>query len=148
MSRVGHPASARGASEAIESTCLRCMAQKTRTNSARWKATMMDERTYRLLVDDTLHHIDAAFDDVDPDLAESSISQGALTIAFPNGLRAIVSPQPPVRQMWLAFRDRGYHFNWDPERERWIDDKGLGLELYRLVSDLTRETAGVELELG
>ncbi len=107
----------------------------------------MDEPTYRRLVDDTMHHIDTAFEDVDPDLAESNISQGALTITFPGGMRAIISPQPPVRQMWLAFKDRGYHFNWDPERKRWIDDKGEGLELYRLVSDLTRQTSGVELTI-
>lgn len=107
----------------------------------------MDESTYRKLVDATLQRIDAAFEDVDPDLAESAISQGALTITFAGGLRAIVSPQPPVRQMWLAFRDRGYHFNWDPEGQRWIDDRGEGLDLYRLVRDLTRQTAGVELSL-
>jgi len=101
---------------------------------------MMDEKTYRLLVDDTLKHIDAAFEAVDPDLAESTISQGALSIGFPGGLRAIVSPQPPVRQMWLAFRDRGYHFNWDGKR--WLDDKGEGLELYSLIADLTRQVTG------
>src|SRR5262249_19241130 len=50
----------------------------------------MDEKAYRNLVDATLAHIDAAFADADPDLAECSISQGALTIVFPGGLRAIV----------------------------------------------------------
>jgi iron-sulfur cluster assembly protein CyaY len=108
---------------------------------------MLDEAAYRRLVDETLHRIDEAFEDVDPDLAESTIAQGALTIAFPNGLRAIVSPQPPVRQMWLAFRDRGYHFDWDAARERWMDDRGQGLELLELVSKLTRETSGVTLGL-
>ncbi len=107
----------------------------------------MDERTYRLLVDDTLHHIDAAFEEIDPDLAESSISQGALTILFRGGLRAIVSPQPPVRQMWLAFRDRGYHFDWDPEQKRWIDDRGEGLDLYQLVARITREMTDLDVSI-
>jgi CyaY protein len=106
---------------------------------------MMDEKTYRLLVDDTLRHIDAAFEPIDPDLAECSISQGALTVAFPGGLRAIVSPQPPVRQMWLAFRDRGYHFNWDGTH--WIDDKGAGLDLYGVVADITRQMTGQDVAL-
>jgi CyaY protein len=104
---------------------------------------MMDEKTYRLLVDATLKHIDAAFEPVDPDLAECSLSQGALTIVFPGGLRAIVSPQPPVRQMWLAFRDRGYHFNWDGER--WLDDKGEGLDLYGVVAEITRQMTGQDV---
>lgn len=107
----------------------------------------MDENTYRKLVDDTLHHIDAAFEEVDPDLAESTISQGALTILFPGNLRAIVSPQPPVRQMWLAFRDRGYHFNWDPGRRRWLDDRGEGLELYALIETIARDTSGVTVAI-
>jgi CyaY protein len=105
----------------------------------------MDEKTYRDLVDATLRHIDAAFADVDPDLAESNVAQGALTILFPGGLRAIVSPQPPVRQMWLAFKDRGYHFDWDGAH--WRDDKGAGLELYALVAELTRATVGVDVYL-
>ncbi len=108
---------------------------------------MLDERTYRRLVDDTLAHIDAAFEDVDPDLAESSISQGALSVTFPGNLRMIVSPQPPVRQMWLAFRDRAYHFDWNEADRTWVDDKNQGLDLYGVVRDLTRQTAGVELAL-
>jgi CyaY protein len=107
----------------------------------------MDENTYRKLVDDTLHHIDAAFEEVDPDLAESSISQGALTILFPSGLRAIVSPQPPVRQMWLAFRDRGYHFDWDPGRRQWLDDRGEGLDLYGVIEKITRDASGVSVSI-
>lgn len=106
---------------------------------------MMDEKTYRLLVDDTLRHIDASFEPIDPDLAECSISQGALTVAFPGGLRAIVSPQPPVRQMWLAFRDRGYHFNWDGNR--WVDDKGEGLHLYGVLSEITKQMTGQVVEI-
>ena len=107
----------------------------------------MDEPTYRMLVDDTLRHIDQAFEEVDPDLAESNISQGALTVLFPGNLRAIVSPQPPVKQMWLAFRDRGYHFDWDPETKRWMDDKKTGLDLYGLVRDITLEMTGVAIAI-
>lgn len=106
---------------------------------------MMDEKTYRLLVDETFSHIDAAFEPVDPDLAECSISQGALTILFSDGLRAIVSPQPPVRQMWLAFHDRGYHFNWDGAK--WLDDKEAGRDLYGTIRDITKAKTSQDLLL-
>jgi CyaY protein len=106
---------------------------------------MMDEKTYRMLVDETLSHIDRAFEPIDPDLAESSISQGALTILFSDGLRAIVSPQPPVRQMWLAFRDRGYHFNWDGAR--WIDDKESARDLYATIREIIRAKTGQDVPL-
>jgi len=42
----------------------------------------MEEKTYRQILDDTFARIDRAFESVDPDVAEVSISQGALTITF------------------------------------------------------------------
>jgi CyaY protein len=105
---------------------------------------MMPEQEYRHLVDATLRRIDAAFESIDPDLAECSISQGALTILFHGKLRCIVSPQPPVRQMWLAFRDTAWHFDWNAETQGWVDDKGRG-ELYPVVATITRETAAVDV---
>jgi CyaY protein len=106
---------------------------------------MIEEKLYRKLVDETYARIDGAFEDVDPDLAEVTISQGALTIAFGERLRLMLTPQPPVRQLWVAFRDRAWHFDWDPARGAWLDDRGQGIELQKLVSDTTRETAGVEI---
>jgi CyaY protein len=105
----------------------------------------VEEKAYRLLVDETLRKIDDAFADVDPDLVESNISQGALTLSFPNGLRAVVSPQPPVRQMWLAFRDRAWHFDWDGAR--WLDDKGEGKELGALIVELVQATSGARVTI-
>jgi iron donor protein CyaY len=108
---------------------------------------MLDEKAYRLLVDDTLRTIDEAFADVDPDLVESSISQGALTLLINGKLRAIVSPQPPVQQMWLAFRDRAWHFDLDQRDRRWRDDKNAGEELFALLARIVREAAGVDVSI-
>ena len=65
------------------------------------------------LLDETYARIDRAFEDVDPDLAEVSISQGTLTITFLEKLRLMLTPQPSPRQLWVAFRDRAWHFDWD-----------------------------------
>jgi CyaY protein len=107
----------------------------------------MDEQAYRSLVDETFRRIDDAFGDVDPDLAESTLSQGAVTIVFPGGIRCIVSPQPPVRQVWLAFTDRAWHFNWEAEGRRWMDDRGQGEELFATLERIARETASVEVKI-
>ncbi len=103
---------------------------------------MIEEKVYRQLVDEVFHHIDGAFADVDPDAAECTISQGTLTILFPGNLRFILSPQTPVRQIWAAFRDQAWHFDRDPTTGRGLDDRGRGIELYRLVEDVTRQTSG------
>lgn len=107
----------------------------------------MDEKQYRQLVDEAFARLDAAFEDVDPDLAESSLNQGTLTITFNNKQRFIVSPQTPVRQIWVAFRDRAWHLDYDPAAGAWIDDRGQGVELCQLVSSTTLEQTGVTLQL-
>jgi CyaY protein len=103
---------------------------------------MIEEKLYRQLVDQVFHRIDAAFETVDPDLAECTVSQGTLTIVFSGKLRFILSPQTPVRQLWAAFKDQAWHFDRDLESGRWLDDRGRGIDLYRLVEDTTREAVG------
>jgi CyaY protein len=107
---------------------------------------MIEEKVYRQLLDETFERIDAAFENIDPDLAESTSSQGTLTILFQGKLRFILSPQAPVRQIWVAFKDRAWHFDRDSDG-RWIDDRGRGIELYRLVEDVTRETVGQTVKI-
>jgi CyaY protein len=110
-------------------------------------ATAIDEKLYRKLLDETYARIDRAFEAVDPDLAEVSISQGTLTVLYNGKLRLMLTPQPSPRQLWVAFRDRAWHFDWNEARGAWLDDRGQGIELYKLVEDNTRETAGVELHV-
>ena len=107
---------------------------------------MIEEKIYRQLIDDVFHRIDAAFEDVDPDLAESTSAQGTLTILYQGKLRFILSPQTPVRQIWAAFKDRAWHFDRDASGN-WIDDRGRGIELYGLVEEITREAAGQTVKI-
>jgi CyaY protein len=107
-----------------------------------------DESTYRRLVDETFQEIDAAFEDVDPDVVESAYSQGTLTLQFADGKRCILSPQTPVRQIWVAFKDRAWHMNLDPDTGRWIDDRGQKMELFRLIEDISHQATGLEIPIG
>jgi iron donor protein CyaY len=107
---------------------------------------MIDERTYRARIDETLKRIDAAFENIDPDLAESDYAQGTLVIVFNQVHKLILSPQAPLQQLWVAFRDRAWHFSAD-DAGRWLDDRGQGIELLALIADLARDNAGVALAL-
>lgn len=108
---------------------------------------MLDEKTYRRRLDDTFTRIDRGFDTVDPDLAESNLAQGALTITMRGVHRLILSPQPSPQQLWVAFRDRAWHFDWNDAGQNWLDDRGQNIEVLSLVVELTREAAGVALTL-
>jgi iron donor protein CyaY len=107
----------------------------------------MEEKQYRQLVDETFRRIDAAFEAVDPDLAESTFSQGTLTIVFREKQQLILSPQTPTRQIWAAFCDRAWHFDRQAEADSWVDDRGQGIALFTLVEDLARTAAGVTVAI-
>ena len=112
------------------------------------KPQQLDESSYRRALDETFRSIDAAFEDVDPDVAESVLSQGTLSIIFADGRRCILSPQAPVRQLWVAFKDRAWHMDLDPATGKWVDDRGQGVELWQLVADVVRQATGIELPRG
>lgn len=103
------------------------------------------ESTYRQRVDEALSRLDKSFENVDPDLVESDFSQGTLIITFRQAHKLILSPQTPLRQIWVAFRDRAWHLSLDAASGRWLDDRGQGVELFALIADLAREHAGVAL---
>jgi iron donor protein CyaY len=105
----------------------------------------MTESEYRLAVDALLSRLDGAFEEVDPDLAESAYAQGTLVVIFRQGPKLIISPQSPVQQIWAAFRDRAWHFSHDQASSRWLDDRGEGVEIVALVTRLAREHAGVDI---
>jgi CyaY protein len=105
----------------------------------------IDEKSYRQLLDQAFARIDDAFEEIDPDLAEVALSLGTLTITYPGNLRMMLTPQPSPRQLWVAFRDRAWHFDYDPTNERWLDDRGQGIDVYKLIEETTREVAGVQV---
>jgi len=109
-------------------------------------ASVKEEKSYRQVVDDVFTRIDRAFEDVDPDIAECSVSQGTLTIIFFEKTRFIVSPQTPVRQIWVAYLDSAWHFDLN-NRGLWRDDKGRDVELFSLIERTTKSVGGLEVTI-
>ena len=82
---------------------------------------MMTESEFYQLVDETLNTVEERLDDAETDL-DYLISGGVLTIKCENGSQLIFTRQTPVRQLWLATRSGGFHFDWDAEKNTWIRD--------------------------
>ena len=110
-------------------------------------ASAIDEKRYRHLLDDTYARVDRAFEDVDPDIAEVSVSQGTLTVTFFEKQRLMLTPQPSPRQLWVAFRDRAWHFDWDEAKGAWLDDRGEGINLLDLLEATTRDVGKVSIRI-
>ena len=107
-----------------------------------------DEAHYRSAMKETLDRVERAFDSVDPDVAECTVQFGALTIAFPNGQRLILSSQPSVGQLWMAIAAKGvaYHFDFDHSKGEWRDDRGEGIEPLSFLSKYLEDVADLRLK--
>lgn len=107
------------------------------------------EPEYRKEIQKVYAHLEKALADVDPDLAETQQSNGVLTLTFADKSRCIISGQPSVRQLWVALAALGtaYHFNFEPNLGKWLDDKGRGIELLGYMKSFLEEKTGQKIAL-
>lgn len=104
----------------------------------------LSEARFHDLVDATQQALEDLFDESGMDL-DMENSAGVLTVKFEGGAQLIFSRQEPLRQLWLADRSGGFHFDYDEADGRWIcdtSDEQLGEMLVRI----TLEQSGAELE--
>ena len=104
----------------------------------------LTEARFHDLVDATQEKLEDIFDDsgLDVDLESSA---GVLTVKFESGQQLIFSRQEPLRQLWLAARSGGVHFDYDEESGTWQCDKSEEL-LGEMLTRLVQEYTGVELD--
>ncbi|MBA1189057.1 iron donor protein CyaY [Pseudomonas entomophila] len=101
----------------------------------------LSEARFHDLVDSTQQALEDLFDESGLDL-DMENSAGVLTVTFENGSQLIFSRQEPLRQLWLADRSGGFHFDYDEETEKWVCEKSeelLGEMLERIVWERSGE---------
>ncbi|TWI57524.1 CyaY protein [Pseudomonas duriflava] len=104
----------------------------------------LNEARFYDLVETTQQAVEDILDQTDLDLDVEN-SGGILTVRFENGTQIIFSRQPPLRQLWVAARSGGYHFDYDEASGQWICDstkEPLGI----LLSRVTREQIGDDVD--
>jgi CyaY protein len=82
----------------------------------------MNESEFHQRVDAMLLAIEEAIDDSGADLDYENAA-GILTLTLENGSQIIINRQTPVKQLWLAVRSGGFHFDWSDEAEAWIAER-------------------------
>ena len=104
----------------------------------------LTEARFHALVDALQRAVEDAFDasGLDVDLENSG---GVLTVRFDNGSQLIFSRQEPLRQLWLAARSGGFHFDYDEAAGGWLC-AGNGEALAALLARATREQAGEDVD--
>lgn len=104
----------------------------------------LTEARFHDLVDTTQQNLEDLFDDsgLDVDMENSG---GVLTLRFEGGSQLIFSRQPALRQLWLAARSGGFHFDYDAESGKWMCDSTDEL-LNEMLVRIVFEQAGEKLD--
>ncbi len=104
----------------------------------------MTESEFNQQVDDTLLWLEEAIDASGLDIDYEN-SGGILTITFEeNGSQVIVNRQTPVRQLWVAAKNGGHHFDF--RDDSWVRDKD-GAGLLEVLNQVFTQQAGMPVEL-
>ncbi len=98
----------------------------------------MTESEFMSRVDATLERIEEILDDAETDL-DCESNGGMMTVKCENGSQIIFTRQPPVKQLWVATRNGGFHF--DHDGEQWLRDTD-GATLAEVLAGAFAEQAG------
>ncbi len=107
----------------------------------------MDDREFLKASDECLARVARHLEEIDPDEADYSTADGSVTIEFPDGSKFILSRQSATRQIWLAAGARGFHYSFDAESGRWLDDKD-GHDLFDRLSEVVGDQIGHPVSFG
>ena len=108
---------------------------------------MMDEREFRKHSDEAFaalkQSLIAAEDDADIEVEDQA---GALHISFEDGARFVVSPNAPVRQIWISALTTSFKLDWSDGEQDFVLAKTCE-KLKPLMSRLVSQQLGETVEL-
>ena len=82
---------------------------------------MLDEQQFKTRADHALDDLHRRLMDAgDSHGFESDTNSGALTIEFEDGTRFVVSPNAPVRQIWVSALMRSFKLDWEEPRGAFV----------------------------
>lgn len=105
----------------------------------------MNESEFNQRIDDTLLELEEAIDASGTDIDYENVS-GILTLTFANGSQVIVNRQTPARQLWVAAKNGGHHFDFDEASGAWLRDRDKA-SLMHVLEEILSTQAGEKVTL-
>ena len=107
----------------------------------------MNESEFNDVVDDILIAVEDAIEDACDETGadiEYETASGILTLDFANGSQIIINRQAPLKQIWVAAKQGGFHFDFNSELDQWVcGDK----EFFEALSEYCSEQSGQTIKL-
>lgn len=99
----------------------------------------MEQNDFLKRADACLQRVETWLEDFDPDELDYEPADGVVKLQFADGTTFVLNRQTAADQMWYAAGARAWHYDWDPEGQRWIDDKEGGDLYARLAETVSRK---------
>lgn len=118
-----------------------------RRDTLQERLTMMDEQEFRTRCDRVFEETRRALLPISEDHDfEVDLANGTLSLEFeePEPARFVVSPQTPVRQIWVSALSRSYRLAWSDQAQDFVLD---GKNLRTLLAGLISEQLGTSVQV-
>ncbi|EOV1093964.1 iron donor protein CyaY [Vibrio fluvialis] len=102
----------------------------------------MNETEFHQLVDSQMQIIEEAIDESGADI-DFETSGNVMTLEFDDGSQIIINRQEPMKEIWLASKSGGFHFQW--KEQQWICSK-TGMKLFTMVKQECEKHAGESID--
>jgi CyaY protein len=107
----------------------------------------MDDQEFRLRADEALSRLHNLLAEASDEHDFEADYGGALTIEFDDPpAKFVVSPNSPVRQIWVSAHSRSFKFDWSPERQGFVLPE-TGQTLTQVIQDAISKQLGEEVAL-
>ena len=104
-------------------------------------SSALTDSEYQRLAHEAFARVEAAVDRwLEDDVVDidSQRTGGLLELTMPDRTKLVLNMQPPLHELWLAAKARGYHFRW--AGDRWLDREGL--EFFEVLGECASAQAG------
>jgi iron donor protein CyaY len=109
---------------------------------------MLDEQEFKKRADDALGSLNRDLINASDDYGfEVDFNAGALTVEFEDPpARFVISPNAPVRQIWVSANSRSYKLDWDVVENSFVHTES-GDRLQALIEKAIGKHLGEEVNL-
>ena len=108
---------------------------------------MLDDQQFRLKADEALEAAYNALANASDEHGFECDYDGAVKVEFEDPpAKFVVSPNAPMKQIWVSAHSKSYKLDWNPERDAFILTE-TGQSLNQLLADAVSKQVGQKIDL-
>lgn len=106
----------------------------------------MTETEFLHVAEETIFAIEDALDDCEVDIDFDTMAE-VLTLIFDNKSQVIINKQTPLKQIWVAAKAGGFHFDYHDEKQDWVLNSDSSKSLSECLNEYCTAQAGETVDL-